>query len=42
MWAKAAALMIAMLGGVDVVRGVRDVGGNVGGGSEYDSEVGGS
>jgi len=46
MQAKAAALMITMLGGVDGVRGVGVDRGNVGGGSErgleYGSDVGGS
>jgi len=46
MQAKAAASMIAMLGGEDGVRSDRDVGDDVGVGSErgsqYGSEVGGS
>jgi len=46
MWAKAAALMIAMLGGEDEVGGDGDVRCDVGvgseRGSEYGSDVGGS
>ena len=40
--AKAAALMIAMLGGADGVGGVGVDGGEIGGGSETGSEIGGS
>jgi len=37
---KAAALMITMLAGVDEIRGVGVVGGNIRGGSEVGLEVG--
>jgi len=42
MWAKAVALRITMLGGVDEVRGVGADRGKIRGGSETGSEIGGS
>jgi len=42
MQAKAAVLIITMLGGVDDVRGVEVVGGDVGVGLEEGLEIGGS